>query len=675
MPTPKPDETRKDFVSRCIPVVIEDGTAKDNDQAVAVCNSLYSDSKKSLSGFSTKEIFDFVSKAGKFEQDDAGYIKSSSNNCDSCKFYLTDDCKCQVVVGATSKDCGCDLYTEEVTMIDDTEVKGSFGGLVTSFSDLEAAEEAAEMARDVQDMTSKFSLLASNIMSSPEIEDKGAALQELATEFADMVQKPIEEKKSKWQELKDNAKALLTGSEKQKPVKTEGGVKFPASDFAFVPDPEKPSTWKLRLSEGRAGNVTVRQLGRAAAALSPGGFRGQKVQIPTDKLGAVKRRIRSEYVKLDVDREDMPASVKSKSGFTVCKDVNGQYRWTAIFSNKFRDRDNPPEILSDAAHKDFVKAVQSGSWEMPELWLWHTLVSESGIADFITYYDDGFIVATGMFDKDREFIAEALMDREDYLLVSHGMPAIEINRDDKDRSIITRYRTSEISVLPDWAAANELTGFQTINSYGGKDMGIPAKDREHLAQLIGEDATAALENDVKSKASSATADGLEFKEVEDEELTETEEVKTEAEVEVEAEKTEAAENTEDVTEVESVDAEEVETETEETKPAISAEEIAKAIGDVINPLVDRVIQIEQTVKALSKSDEEKAVAAASLTPAASLEELVKQSVIGRFETQIDGRSSLAKDGPKETTASDTGISLVDALKSGQNWRNVIGYND
>lgn len=41
MPTPRDDETRDEFVERCIPVVLEDGTAEDRDQAVAVCNSMW----------------------------------------------------------------------------------------------------------------------------------------------------------------------------------------------------------------------------------------------------------------------------------------------------------------------------------------------------------------------------------------------------------------------------------------------------------------------------------------------------------------------------------------------------------------------------------------------------------------------------------------------------------
>jgi hypothetical protein len=41
MPKPKPGETRDDYVKRCVPVVLKDGTAKTNVQAVAVCNKLF----------------------------------------------------------------------------------------------------------------------------------------------------------------------------------------------------------------------------------------------------------------------------------------------------------------------------------------------------------------------------------------------------------------------------------------------------------------------------------------------------------------------------------------------------------------------------------------------------------------------------------------------------------
>jgi hypothetical protein len=93
-------------------------------------------------------------------------------------------------------------------------------------------------------------------------------------------------------------------------TKTEDGLSYPAEAFAYVPDPDTPSEWKLRLWEDPTKKVTVAQLGRAAAAFSPGGFRGQKVSLPASAVAAAKRRIRTEYRKLKVEAKDMPDSVR-----------------------------------------------------------------------------------------------------------------------------------------------------------------------------------------------------------------------------------------------------------------------------------------------------------------------------------------------------------------------------
>lgn len=65
MPTPKPGESRDDFVSRCIPIVIEDEAADDPDQAVAVCNSMWEQEQDKSEGktMERKTFHGFVTKA------------------------------------------------------------------------------------------------------------------------------------------------------------------------------------------------------------------------------------------------------------------------------------------------------------------------------------------------------------------------------------------------------------------------------------------------------------------------------------------------------------------------------------------------------------------------------------------------------------------------------------
>jgi len=46
MPSPNPEEeTQQEWMSRCIPVVLEEGTAKDQEQASAICHGMWRDAK------------------------------------------------------------------------------------------------------------------------------------------------------------------------------------------------------------------------------------------------------------------------------------------------------------------------------------------------------------------------------------------------------------------------------------------------------------------------------------------------------------------------------------------------------------------------------------------------------------------------------------------------------
>lgn len=95
-------------------------------------------------------------------------------------------------------------------------------------------------------------------------------------------------------------------------TKREDGEDFPAEAFAYAPDAEKPSGWKLRLWDSLAERETAAQVARAVQALQPSGFRGNRVQIPTADLPGVKRRVLAAWLKVNEDssREDAPAVLK-----------------------------------------------------------------------------------------------------------------------------------------------------------------------------------------------------------------------------------------------------------------------------------------------------------------------------------------------------------------------------
>lgn len=337
--------------------------------------------------------------------------------------------------------------------------------------------------------------------------------------------------------------------------------------------------------------------------------------------------------------------------FMVWKEQSGEWRWLAIYSNKFRDNDTPAEILSEQAHKDFVAAVDRGEWPYPELWLWHVPGTKCGAADFVAYDDHGFALSSGTVDD--EAVAQKLAADED-LLVSHGMPRPEIQRDAADPTILTRYRTKEISPLASMAAANKLTGWVIL---GEEHMALPKEKRDWLVDKLGEQAVAELEKDLGMKAKTADALGLEYKDTSEQASDAT----------TETEKAEASD-------ADAAEADASDSGTEAHAPApdyATREEVAEAIAQTVAPILQQVESLAEltgaveelttAVKALQRSEDERLTEMIQTTPAASLTALTQQrlgSVIGRDETRVDGRTKEAKAGPQETPVPANGPTFV-----------------
>lgn len=571
----KPGSKLERDIDRCVAGIRSDNPGMGKSQAIAICRS---NLEKQMSG---KEKAIDKSAGGKISIPEGG---------------LNSDEGTEIFVAAK------DMHGSVRLRDDDEEKRGDemfVNPGATSFAELDEVEAAQEAANQIRRRTGQFSGLMDNILIDPDIEDKAAEINDLAAEFGALAGDVMTDRKERWQPLTD---AVVNAVDKAGEMKTEGGIKFPKSDFAFTPS-DNVSTWKLRLAEGRPGNVTRAQLGAAAAAFSPGGFRGQKVQIPTGDVAAVKAKIRAAYRKIGVADEDIPASVrkelKAKNSFNVYKQKDGSYRWMAIYSNKFRDRDNPPEIISEASHLDFVKSVNAGELPFPELWLWHVGGSKWGVADFVGYDDNGFAVGTGTVDKGKEWIAEALMSFEGDLLTSHGMPKGSIQRDPDDPTIIIGHITKEISPLPGNEAANEFTSFN-ISGSEVKQMAFSDEERAKLLALNVDPDTLEAQTDEKAQQT----EGLENKEA-------------------------------------------------ESQPApgdyVERGEMAdlvKSLAATQNQLVEVVGALAASVKELQENKLTIDKDILEQTPAASLMDLY-QSVIGAPEAKIDGRSSLAKSGPEE----------------------------
>ena len=137
MPTPKAGETKKDFIARCIPIVIDDKTAEDTDQAVAICNSVWAEAQEAGT----------INEAGEYYGDSISY------------------------------------YSTDMNM--------PYG--VTSFSDLEDAQEAQDLAERLQARVDQFASMVSRIWWYTDIEDKVGAWENLFNEFIGVFKNEMEE--------------------------------------------------------------------------------------------------------------------------------------------------------------------------------------------------------------------------------------------------------------------------------------------------------------------------------------------------------------------------------------------------------------------------------------------------------------------------------------------------
>jgi hypothetical protein len=93
----------------------------------------------------------------------------------------------------------------------------------------------------------------------------------------------------------------------EKRTKKEGKDTLRASSFAYVPDKDKPSTWKLRIDDANHVRSAVAALGK--------GFRGNKVRIPADEKDSVIRKVRAAYKKFYpeiVKEEGYPKALELK---------------------------------------------------------------------------------------------------------------------------------------------------------------------------------------------------------------------------------------------------------------------------------------------------------------------------------------------------------------------------
>jgi len=220
--------------------------------------------------------------------------------------------------------------------------------------------------------------------------------------------------------------------------------------------------------------------------------------LAEDLAGRIADARASEAAESEDGMRATKAAFSDTGGLAVFKDVEGAWRWIAIYSNRYEDREG--EIFSEAAHKAYASYVAS-SGDYPTFRLWH-IPLDVGKADLVDY-SDGFMVASGTFLPEMADVAKNLAAEPD-LGCSHGF---RYYPEDLRDGVYHRYRSHEISALPRERAANLLTAF----SAGQEAPMLSPQAKEFFERVAGPERTAAVEASLDDLKAVADQSGVAYK--------------------------------------------------------------------------------------------------------------------------------------------------------------------
>ncbi len=386
-------------------------------------------------------------------------------------------------------------------------------GAATTWDEAEANMAAQHQAHELDEKAQQFQQLMNNILWRADLTgaQRATLLQEAAAGYAQRVAAPAEEPMGGMRERIGR----LFGRKAQS--KTEDGQEFHAGDYA-AGDPADPTSWKLRLG-GSPGTIDMEHVSGAIQALSPKGFRGQKVELEGGQRAQAIRKIGAAINRLDADdtakdrlRERLSAlkALGEPAREGAVKLLRGKAgtpeRFIMWASNQFRDREG--EIVSEKALRDWIERAEK-SGRLPKANIWHvTPGTDWGEADVVDYVD-GFLFVTGTITDPMMAERVAAWATKERLGTS-----IEYTywRSDLEAGVYNALDIERVSVLPAERAANPWAPGDAVTLMEGGKMGFSEPKRKAMVELVGEDQTAALEADAAKAAEDLKAKGVAFKE-------------------------------------------------------------------------------------------------------------------------------------------------------------------
>lgn len=348
----------------------------------------------------------------------------------------------------------------------------------TSWDEHDAMETTRNTAQQVREVTYTVQDLVSNIVvSNMSADEKSKAIKAVG----------------------DGLGARLKSVESEVPMKKELDLDLLeveaviAKDSRHLSISEKVADWftkaKLTASAENAlsdsdfalvvmrGGVKVRKypihdkshiraaLSRAAQMMKRGGEAASDAKAALPKIHAAAKKM------------GIGTMEKSVSAVVVEKDATGQWRAVLWPTNNFIDLDS--EILSEKAHIEYIEWLNKNMHLAPVFETWHIPgTARQNQMDFAGYESGHVVMSCPLTEKEAGELLKAQTVAD--LGLSHG--SIVLERDPKDKRVITKYRMVEVSDLPLENAANPFTGIQTVII---KEADMKVKD--YLVSVFGEE--------------------------------------------------------------------------------------------------------------------------------------------------------------------------------------------
>lgn len=192
---------------------------------------------------------------------------------------------------------------------------------------------------------------------------------------------------------------------------------------------------------------------------------------------------------------------KATDSFSVYKDAAGDYRWVAISSNSYRDRDQ--EIVSQAALEADCEYADSTK-EYGPLRFWHAPGWDLGECDFNMMHGR-MLIESGGFKTPAIGAAVARRQKEYQLSIGFNHP-----RNEPADGIYYHIRRFERSLVPSGRAANPFTSLSVTKE---NDMSTAEKQAQ-LRELLGDpQLVASVLGNASAAQKQADNLGIAFKEV------------------------------------------------------------------------------------------------------------------------------------------------------------------